>query len=70
MELFNGEIAKEKVLLVLDDATLSHGESLKYCSLELWGIGSNQTGKKSTAADLSIIQWYGKWSAECQLEMR
>lgn len=70
MELFNGEAAKEKVLLVLDDATLSHGGSLKYYSLQLWGIGSNQTGKKSTAAYLTIIQWCGKWSAKCQLEMR
>lgn len=41
MELFNGEVAKEKALLVLDDATLSDGESLKYCSLHLWGTGSN-----------------------------
>lgn len=46
MELFNGEVAKEKVLLVLADATLSDGESLKYCSVELWSIGSNQTGRK------------------------
>lgn len=46
MELFSGELAKEKVLLVLVDTTLSDSESLKYCSLELWGTGSNQTRRK------------------------
>lgn len=46
MELFYGELAEEKALLVLVDVTLSDGESLKYCSLKLWGNGSNQTGTK------------------------
>ncbi|RMC18724.1 hypothetical protein DUI87_04620 [Hirundo rustica rustica] len=39
MELFNGEVAKEKVLLVLDDATLSDVASPASLSNREWGVG-------------------------------